>query len=514
MGEKNEFLEKLIKYYKVDESRKGLFYLQVDWILENAVYPLENGYAENVMDLWNIYMPEYKFDGIIIDYSKKYFPALRFVHDGEIYRFNSIKLMRESAIKNFIKYRISQGQNNRIVLIKECYDLMEAISEKSKLYDLINSIIELYFDDGEIGKEGEVFLNRFQDSYDQPYVSILERLTDIDEQKHKCEKARAELVNSLNVEKSRKGELYTLLNVVLCEIALSDGESRFSDVLKKIYSKVMVGIPYTDKVYDFIEKYEKPYMNAACFGIKNIRSESIIKALYKDSLILSACIEAPDDEKEFSMKQINDYWRKDGMLFSGGFYFDDEFSRMKEGLNKKVLIKYKEEINSFHQLLIDRINRKEFESEGIIRNHRNHDTTIEIGTAEMSKKDRQIDQLVEQIGELEDKIENAEFDALSRFLSLLDSKKYGYILGRLYRIAYAGETAEKDDIQAVLKNLFEVMSISGIDIVGEVGIPVSIEEIRQGKYRVDSEVFNQTTVKFPGYKIGDSVVLRPLAGEE
>lgn len=128
-GKRFSIREKMIKFYNIEEKMRGTFFLQIDWLLENAVFPLENGYAENLMDLWNVYMPNYKFDRVILEYSKKYFPALRYVHDGEIFKFNSVKRMQETAIKNFLKYRISQGETSRINLVKDTFDIFKDVSD-------------------------------------------------------------------------------------------------------------------------------------------------------------------------------------------------------------------------------------------------------------------------------------------------------------------------------------------------------------------------------------------------
>ena len=167
--------DKMVKFYQVEDEAKGTFFLQVDWLLENAVYPSESGYADNLLDLWNVYMPGYEFDRVVLEYSKKYFPVLRFVHDGETFKFNSIKIMQECAVKNYLKYCISQGQTNRMTLVKECFDLFKDITDRTRLYDIINQTIEHYFVNGEIEQYGVMFLKRFQDYSEQPYIDIVER---------------------------------------------------------------------------------------------------------------------------------------------------------------------------------------------------------------------------------------------------------------------------------------------------------------------------------------------------
>ena len=58
----------LLKTYNISKENEGDFLLQVDWIIENAVYPLESKYTDNLLDLWNVYMPSLKLESIIIEY--------------------------------------------------------------------------------------------------------------------------------------------------------------------------------------------------------------------------------------------------------------------------------------------------------------------------------------------------------------------------------------------------------------------------------------------------------------
>lgn len=507
--------DNIVNLYNVEKNSKGLFFLQIDWLLENAVYPLESGYADNLVNLWNVYMPKYKFDKVILDYSKMFFPVLRFIHDREISNFNSTKIMLECAVKNYLKYCISQGQTNRMELVTACFDLFKGISDRTKLYDIINMIIEHYFVNGEVEQYGVMFLKRFQDYTEQPYKSIVERLSDIYEQKEQALQARPSLLNALNVQGERANEVNTLINVVLCRIALADGESKFSDILKDTWNRTVKNITYNENIYSFIKKYEKAYMNAACYGIKNIVNKQVIKRLYKDSVIMCAVLKAIENKTNYSIKEVNDFWKNDGMHFAGGFFFDDEFERMKDGFNPSVLISYKEDILTFHDALIDKIktNDSGFSyGDQLPRNERK--TNSEMDSIVLNVKDRQIDELQERITELEEKVDNTEKEVLSQFISLLDSKKYDHVLGKLYRTAYVDKTVQIDDIQRILKNLFEIMNISGIDVYGEVESKVRREDIRKGKYRVNCEIKQEGKVKYPGYKVGNSVILHPLVEEE
>ena len=505
--------EKILRFYEVEENSRGIFLLQVDWMLENAVFPMENEYAVNLMDLWDVYMPNYKFDEIVLKYSKKYFPVLRYVHDREIYKFNSVRLMQENAIKNFVKFCMAQGETDRAVLTRECFDKFKDVSDRTLLHDMIKRATELYFQNGEIEQYGLMFLKRFQDYTEQPYTEILERLTDIHEQKELMLSARADLYYMLKPVRMGEEKFQTLVNILLCRIAATDGERRFSDVLESVWNNTLEGVPYDKAVYAFIEKYEKPYMNAACFGIKNIRDIKVIRQLYKDAIIFCAVTEAVEKGHSYGVREIKDYWKRDGMRFSDGFFFDDEFERIKRGLDPKLLLAHKADIERFHAMVLERTRAVDFAAEGSGGAPRGRSAASETEQAALNKKERQIEELQERIAELEEKVDNTEKEVLSQFISLLDSKKYDHVLGKLYRIAYDEETGKMEDVQRSLKNLFEIMNISGIDVYGEIGAAVDAEEIKRGRYRVEKEISERALVKYPGYRVGNSVILHPLAEE-
>lgn len=506
--------EKILKFYEVEVNSRDIFFLQVDWMLENAVFPRENEYAVNLMDLWDVYMPNYKFDEIVLKYSKKYFPVLRYVHDREIYKFNSVKLMQENAIKNFVKFRIAQGETDRAFLTRECFDKFKDVSDRTLLYDMINRSTEDYFQNGKIEQYGLMFLKRFQDHTEQPYTEILERLRDIHEQKELMLSARADLYHLLKPARMGEEKFQTLVNILLCRIAATEGEQRFSDVLKSVWNNTLEGVPYDKAVYVFIEKYEKPYMNAACFGIRNIKDAKVVRQLYKDAIIFCAVTEAVEKGRRYGLREIKDYWKRDGMRFPDGCFFDDEYERIKRGLDPELLLAHKADIEKFHAMVLERTEAVDLaaESSGRASSGR-RSAASETEQAALNKKERQIEEMQERISELEEKVDNTEKEVLSQFISLLDSKKYDHVLGKLYRIAYDEETGKMEDVQRSLKNLFEIMNISGIDVYGEIGAAVDVEQIKRGRYRVEKEICEKAIVKYPGYRVGNSVILHPLAEE-
>lgn len=506
---------KMLKLYEIEDDFRASFLLKVDWLLENAVFPTDRSYAENLLDLWNVYMPGYRFDKILLDYFDEYFIVLRFVHNCEIFKFNSTKKMQETLIKNYLKYRISQGNTNRMVLIQECFDFLKDYYDRTKLYNYIDKIFEYYFPNQEIDTQSSLFLKRFQDNSNQAYTYILERIQDIGEQRNQELNARNNLLDSLEVIDKDEEKIYTLINILLIRIAMSKEEDKFSEILKRTWNDTFENIEYSDKIYSFIEKYEKPYMNATCFGIKDIKDEKVIKQLYKDAIILSTALQAIEEGERFGLKEIVEYWKNDGRHFWGGCYFHDAFDRMKTGFHSDIILNHKNEIHAFYNALKEKIKFADFQivnDENLSIEKRN--SSSELDHAVLNEKDRYIEELHERISDLEEKIEIQEKEVLSEFISLLDSRKYDYVLGQLYRTAYSYEFPKMEEIQRILKNLFEIMNINGIDIYGEIGDNVSMEEIKKGKYRLDKNFKEMAKIKYPGYRIDNSVILHPFVEEE
>ena len=66
---KTNYKKELLTTYNINNDNEGSFLLQVDWIIENAVYPIDNKFTDNLLDLWNVYMPNLKLEGIVLEYA-------------------------------------------------------------------------------------------------------------------------------------------------------------------------------------------------------------------------------------------------------------------------------------------------------------------------------------------------------------------------------------------------------------------------------------------------------------
>ena len=251
--------QELFKVYKIDKPDEGSFLLQVDWILENAVYPIDNKYTDNLLDLWNVYMPNEKLESIVLDYAKLEYPMIPYIQSNSLNKFTTTKLLKNIAIKNYLKYLISQGETNRMNLIQTIFNIFKDISDRNWLYKDINEVIELYFDNDNVSQYSAMFLKRFQDSSVHIYEDLLKRLTQQQKIADTILNSRQELYQQLEVHTLDFKTFSTLINILLCKIALNTSNAPTEEVIAKNWNQLFSNIPYTSDVYTFINQYEKSY---------------------------------------------------------------------------------------------------------------------------------------------------------------------------------------------------------------------------------------------------------------
>lgn len=538
--------QELFKVYKIDKPDEGSFLLQVDWILENAVYPIDNKYTDNLLDLWNVYMPNKKLESIVLDYAKLEYPMIPYIQSNSLNKFTTTKLLKNIAIKNYLKYLISQGETNRMNLIQTIFNIFKDISDRNWLYKDINEVIELYFDNDNVSQYSAMFLKRFQDSSVHIYEDLLKRLTQQQKIADTILNSRQELYQQLEVHTLDFKTFSTLINILLCKIALNTSNAPTEEVIAKNWNQLFSNIPYTSDVYTFINQYEKSYLLVSQFSIIATNKIGIIKTIYKDIIILCAAINSIEKNERFNLKLVQKLWEKEGTLFKDDFYLKDRFEQINSWLDYEILLKYKDIFKQIHLQLLDRINAENNNLSINSIQNKSSDATFSSNNNMVSpdgdltsKKDKQISNLykriadleiqyaknnelsnqinlyLKEISELKEEVEITKKQTLSDFISLLDSKNYNYILGKLYRIAYKEyNQTSLNDIKLILKNLFEVINISGIDIYGDIDSSVSITDIKKGDYRVNTEIVNTAKIKYPGYKIGSQIILHPLAEED
>ena len=431
-------------------------------------------------------------------------------------------------------------------LIQTIFNIFKDISDRNWLYKDINEVIELYFDNDNVSQYSAMFLKRFQDSSVHIYEDLLKRLTQQQKIADTILNSRQELYQQLEVHTLDFKTFSTLINILLCKIALNTSNAPTEEVIAKNWNQLFSNIPYTSDVYTFINQYEKSYLLVSQFSIIATNKIGIIKTIYKDIIILCAAIDSIEKNERFNLKLVQKLWEKEGTLFKDDFYLKDRFEQINSWLDYEILLKYKDIFKQIHLQLLDRINAENNNLSINSIQNKSSDATFSSNNNMVSpdgdltsKKDKQISNLykriadleiqyaknnelsnqinlyLKEISELKEEVEITKKQTLSDFISLLDSKNYNYILGKLYRIAYKEyNQTSLNDIKLILKNLFEVINISGIDIYGDIDSSVSITDIKKGDYRVNTEIVNTAKIKYPGYKIGSQIILHPLAEED
>lgn len=163
--ERRESRLSLLQHYKIESENQGTFFLKIDWILENAVFPLEQDMQENLRVLWNENMNmDYQYS-VLNYYLSNNYPPLQFLHEGRLKEFESDWFLLECYVKNKMKFEIADGVTEEMMLIRNCCTdtakiLFNKIQERKKyLFDYVRKILREYFQDGCIKEEIVIFLN-------------------------------------------------------------------------------------------------------------------------------------------------------------------------------------------------------------------------------------------------------------------------------------------------------------------------------------------------------------------
>ena len=486
-----------VKSYYRKESRRewGLFRMQIDWLLECAVYAPSENYQDSFRSLWETYMPAYEFTDVLWDYAEAMSKPLQYLHEGNLDAYRNRKDIREYYIKNRIKWMILQGTRDRTAIAQTIFGELKDYSDRSLLYDDINMVLKLYFDIEDISQDTVDFLRQFADKSKAVYPDFLRRL----QQRETADTRKKEF---RRWEPSNRAE-WTRFHCLLCKVVISEDNDKFLTVMQKYWNEFLPDVPYPGgAIQEFVtadrrDRKERqlnpgeknapfrPYMETYTRGLAETNRHKDIKALYRDSLVLLAaciCEETPGVALGDMFLQI---WSKDGkvdMDQSHGQGTTQLINDMNRRMDFSILPDYGDLIRDFHSRILQRYK--------VVLNCAQSDETVE----------------------LEDEI--SADSVLANFITMLDSNKYGYVLGRLFRVAYEDEKPDADEMKLIIKNFFEILNINGINTYGEIGEKVDEAAVKSGAYRLSEEVMGAGKILYPGYKIADTVALRPVIGKE
>lgn len=497
--------KELFEIYEISREGEGDFLFKTELLLENAAFPTEQKYAVNLMELWNIYMPNYPFHEILLEYSRKYCPVLRYLNAGNIGKFESTKLMQKAAIKNFLKYQIIHGTTEKKELIQLCYRALQNVANRNYLYQDIQDVFQEYFPSGQVSASCLSFVKKFYDDTDKPFQMIYEQLEKKGRQSVQNIDVRQQFAAEYSVPEEEMAQFQTRLNIFLCRTALSDSVLRFSEHLREQWEKIFPELEYDDNIYQFVEKQENAYFVAGCHSIEKIGNKKVLESLYKDSVILCVALDAANQDKVPESRETDAILDEENCIrFTK---LTEEFNRMKNGFVPEILKFYQNDIEEFHTRLVEKLGHK---GERDTRAEAKRD----VQTAKLIGKEQQIEELNKKIEKLTVQLSAEKDRVLTELIQQLDHQNYGHVLGKLHQIAYSQGEIAVPEAKTVITNFFEILKLYDIEAFGTLNTPVSQEEIEQDKYRLDHEIQQKAVIKYSGYLLHDSVILKPVAEEE
>lgn len=550
--ERRESKAELLQHYQISPKCQGTFFLKVDWILENAVFPLEQDMQENLRILWNENMEEDYQYPVLNYYLSNNYPPLQFLHEGRLTEFKSDWFLLECYVKNKMKSEIADGITEEMVLIRNCHTetakfLFHNIHEKKKqLFDYIQKIFREYFSNGIIAENIIFFLDRiYHDKKESVYFKIQEMVDQRKKQeqiaapKNRKREERLQFLKQFSIPKEKTSLFLTQLNVLLCLLAVIPNSRKYGDALRDTWKRLFPEYPYTDSVYNFIQASEKIYMNAYTISISELQAEPIINSLYRDSLILHTALKQndphtnPETLRSMLLQEIQGKMKWDD-------YFEKAFVRMQDGLELSILKLYASEIKKFwnkmeekrtgitiplslqSHISVELTSKNGFQNQEKPKEFTEKNDVPQIGSSSkiFQEKNERIDALLKenqtlqtQLHSIQEQLET-ERNSIIHLLQMLDDKNYHHILGKMYCLAYTEESFSQEKIRLILQNFFEILNMNAICPYGTLGEDVPQKKLLEGLYRADYILSGDAMVKYPGYQYQNQTILKPVVDKK
>lgn len=122
-----------------------------------------------------------------------------------------------------------------------------------------------------------------------------------------------------------------------------------------------------------------------------------------------------------------------------------------------------------------------------------------------------------QVAKLEEQAAGSRFAALSGLVKTLSGATYGFLLGRVFRIANGYDTLDAESTQNLCKDILQVLRLFNIKPIGEdlIGKPYELANRSECKLTLEQYTgYSDTGVVYPGWQVEDNAVAWPIATME
>lgn len=476
-------------------------------------------FSDAIFDWWDDFFPEINFCDSIrvnaIEYMERNRVAMKLVSGNEYIRNDKTRLKALIPLVTILGIGNSGVVDDNLIIyisnsLKEVKDdertvyfgtaevLQQLSCPKGKKIALGNITIMIL-------NENKALITRLLDELKQPLLYKGRHVEGANDQPIAYEELR--------FKSPRKSPMEFARMVCLVEKCLQEGTAakRKEQLIKAHWQVAFDGVLCTEDNLDEFLRYmrKNPFLDALSFlfryPVEEIRNDRIVRMIAIVRTVNSVFAHSPS------------LLPKEALIESSLLLYG-QFNVVSNGLEEKDIADYLGCFLSSDSHIDERVM-------SIFRQHKN---IIEINyknTQEGLMQSRTRNYYVEaiqsrndkQIAELQEQVAGSRFAVLSRLIDMLSCPSYGYLLGKVYRIAYGHDKPDGEAVVTLCKDLLQVLRMFEIVPTNEelIGIPYNAIDNEECKIILDRFTgYPNSEVVYPGWRVEDDVVALPIATDD
>ena len=298
--------------------------------------------------------------------------------------------------------------------------------------------------------------------------------------------------------------------VCMIEACLAEGEGKnqWDALLSKYWHIAYDDIPCSEKnrksFFDFVHK--DIYLDGLAFlflhSIGDVRNARITRIIAVTRAVHNVLAHVPRAQTNEELQESS-------------FHVYSQFNVVSDGHEEEDLPKYISRFLTEEGML-------DVQAMAIMREYRstisnNCKKAIE-GLAQSRARNYYVETLrsqnERQVAELQEQAAGSRFAALSSLVETLSGSTYGFLLGKIFRIAYGYDTPDTESMQTLCRDILQVLRLFNIKPIGENLIGKSYMLVDRNECRLTMERYtgySDTDVVYPGWQVEDDAVAWPIA---
>lgn len=493
----------LFKSYVDEDKLSALdFMLRLECALIMAAVNGER-FSESLIKMWKHYFPEVLFHDQIVENANEYMERDRLTM--KLVSVNEYIRSDRARLKTLVPLVIILNINNRELIVDEIY---------RQTADWFNDVSD---DRNTIQRRISEVLQHFSCPFGKNVVIADYTFRIINECKEKVsdllDELKRPLINKDRYLQQQMSPIGFARAVCLIEKSLQETACKMpkEQLLQRNWDSIFEGIPYSEENLKSVLNSIRGnrFLEALCFlfqlSIKDIRNARIVRMVAVVRSVNNVLAHTPRALSKTALQESSMLLYSQFNVVSNGFEeldianYINCFLTPNAELDERVLAIFREQKDILES------NFKNAQEE--LNQSKTRNYYVEVLRSQNDK----------QVAELQEKVAGSRFAVLSSLIEMLSCSTYGYLLGKIYRIANEYDEPDVESTITLCKDLLQVLRMFDIMPINEkvIGMPYKNLNMDECKIVLDRFTgYSSPEVVYPGWQIEGNVVSLPVATEE